>query len=335
LKNASAKLWDIGDGVACLEYTSKMNSVDPMTLDLISESLEKVKENFRGLVIGNDSENFCVGANIGVLLFAANCAAWKTIEDVISRGQQVYMDVKFAPFPVVVASSGMALGGGCEILLHADAIQAHIETYSGLVEVGVGVIPGWGGCKEMIIRNISARDSEKSAIAKLGKMFSAIPLVKSFNTMPAISQAFETIVMAKVGKSAEELRDMRILRDSDRISMNRLRVLADAKQRCLELSDGYRAPSEASVYLPGKTARTALEMAIRSFEKQGKATAHDAVIARHLAYVLSGGDTSIHTPLSERALLALELEAFMDLIRTRATLDRLEHMLEHGKPLRN
>jgi 3-hydroxyacyl-CoA dehydrogenase len=166
-------------------------------------------------------------------------------------------------------------------------------------------------------------------------MFSAIPLVKSFNTMPAISQAFETIVMAKVGKSAEELRDMRILRDSDRISMNRLRVLADAKQRCLELSDGYRAPSEASVYLPGKTARTALEMAIRSFEKQGKATAHDAVIARHLAYVLSGGDTSIHTPLSERALLALELEAFMDLIRTRATLDRLEHMLEHGKPLRN
>lgn len=336
LKNPSASLWDIGDGIVCLEYTSKMNSVDPLILEMMGKTIEFIKkEHYKGLVIANDSDNFCVGANIGVLLFGANVAAWKQIREIIKQGQDMYMALKFAPFPVVTAVTGMALGGGCEILMHSDAVQAHVETYTGLVEVGVGIIPGWGGCKESILRHTQKRLEEQTATAKLGRMFSMISPVKTLNAMPAISKAFEIIATARVSKSAEEARDMLVLLDKDDITMNRSRLLVDAKNKCLKLAQNYNVPPVKKVNLPGKSAKTALNMAIESFAKSGKATAYDKVVSRALAVVLSGGNTDINKELNEQDMLDLELDNFMELVKNEGTMDRLEHMLETGKPLRN
>lgn len=349
LKNPSASLWDIGDGILCLEYTSKMNSVDPLILEMMQKSIDIVKKDFKGLVIGNDADNFCVGANIGILLFAANVAAWKQIREIIKQGQDAYMALKFAPFPVVTAVSGMALGGGCEILMHSDAVQAHVETYTGLVEVGVGIVPGWGGCKEMIIRHLESEALKGLSIAKKGGMFalaikqaiagegkaSLYHPIKTVNAMPAISKAFENIAMAKVAKSAEEARDMMVLLAKDGITMNRRRLMSDAKKKCLELSVGYAPPLMAKINLPGKTAKVALEMAINSFVKSGKATAYDEVVSKALATVLSGGNTDITKTITEQDMLNLELDVFMELVKNKGTMDRIEHMLDTGKPLRN
>lgn len=337
LKNSSASVWDIGDGIVCLEYTSKMNSVDPMVLEMIVKAVKLVDEapEYKGLVIANDSDNFCVGANIGILLFGANVAAWKQIREIIKQGQDAYMALKFANFPVVTAVSGMALGGGCEILLHSDAVQAHVETYTGLVEVGVGVVPGWGGCKEMLIRQTHKRLEEQSVTAKMGRMFSMLSPVKTLNMMPAVSKAFENIAMAKVAKSAEEAKDMLILLDKDSITMNRRRLLSDAKNKCVELAKDYQPPKMETINLPGRTAKAALNMAIDGFVKSGKATPHDQVVSKALAVVLSGGKTDITKELTEQDLLDLELDVFMELVKEEGTLDRIEHMLETGKPLRN
>ncbi|MCB2081874.1 MAG: hypothetical protein KDD76_04500, partial [Rickettsiales bacterium] len=335
VKNPSAALWDIGEGIACLEFTSKMNALDPLSLEMVVKSIEAVKENFRGLVIGNDADNFCVGANIGVLLFAANVAAWKEIDGIIKQGQDAYAALKFSPFPVVGAPSGMALGGGCEILLHCDAVNAHIELYTGLVEVGVGVIPGWGGCKEMLLRGMKKRLTDDRLVSKFGRMFSIVGLVRSFNTMPVIQGAFEKIALVKVSKSAEEARDMLILNSRSRITMNRRRVLSDARSLCVELTKDYTVLEPQTIALPGRSARNALEMGIRVFAKSGKATPHDVVVSKAVAKVLSGGNTSITHELTEQDLLNLERETFTQLIREPGTLARIEHMLETGKPLRN
>src|SRR5262249_40997052 len=152
VKNPSASVWDLGDGIVCLELTSKMNSVDLDILGMIEQLVPLVKKDFKGLVIGNDADNFSVGANLSLVLMGANVAAWNQISEIIKRGQNAMMGLKYAPFPVVASLSGMALGGGCEIVLHCDAVQAHVEAYPGLVETGVGLIPGWGGCKEMLLR---------------------------------------------------------------------------------------------------------------------------------------------------------------------------------------
>ncbi|HEY6336574.1 MAG TPA: 3-hydroxyacyl-CoA dehydrogenase NAD-binding domain-containing protein [Alphaproteobacteria bacterium] len=317
LKNGSASLWDIGDGVACLEFHSKMNAMDPDILDLIQKSSKLVKEKYKALVIHNEADNFSVGANIGLVLFAANVALWPVIEDMVSKGQQTYKALKYAPFPVVAAPSGMALGGGCEILLHSSAVQAHAETYMGLVEVGVGLVPSWGGCKEVLTRWL------------LNKRRPGGP-------MPAISKAFEMIGTAQVAKSAFEAREMLLLREGDGIVMNRDRLLASAKAKALELATSYKAsepPKE--IHLPGPTAKAALELAVEGFRRQGKATAHDVVVSAELATVLSGGATDIVDALGEDDLTKLERKAFMALLKTEGTLARIEHMLETGKPLRN
>ncbi len=334
-KNPSAALWDVGDGVACFEFTSKMNSIDPLTLEMIQKSVEEVKKNFRGLLIGNDADNFSVGANIGFILFASNIAAWKMIDGVIKQGQDSVMALKYSPFPVVSAVSGMALGGGCEISLHSDAIQAHIEHYTGLVEVGVGVIPGWGGCKEMLLRTIQERAESDSLVAKAGSMFSFISPVKTLNTMMPIQKSFEQIALAKVSKSAEEAKEMLILNKKSRISMNRKRLLADGKALVLEMAKDYKTPEPKKISLPGKTARTLLYMGIESFVKSGKATKHDEVVSKTLANVLSGGKTDITEELTEQQLLDLERENFMELVKHPDTTARIEHMLNTGKPLRN
>jgi 3-hydroxyacyl-CoA dehydrogenase len=316
LKNGSAALWDIGDGVACLEFTSKMNSVDPDLMALLGKSIRVVQKQFKALVIYNEGSNFSVGANLGLALFAANIAAWPEIENIVEQGQQTYRALKRAPFPVVGAPSGMALGGGCEVLLHCDAVQAHAETYVGLVEVGVGLIPAWGGCTEMLHR-----------WATLG----CLPR----GPMPAIGKVFETISTATVAKSAAEAKELLFLRPDDGITMNRYRLLADAKARALSMVDGYQPAAEQEFTLPGPTARQALEMAVGGFRRLGKATPYDEVVSFALAKVLSGGDTDVTEVLDEETLLDLERSAFMELVRQPGTLARVETMLLTGRPLRN
>ncbi len=331
LSNASAKLWDIGDDIACLQLTTKMNTIDDGVLEMIQQSIETVSRDFAGLVIATDEDKFSLGANLGFFMYLANLADWKTLSGVIKGGQQAMMGLKYAPFPVVASLSGMALGGGCEMVLHCDAVQAHIESYPGLVEVGVGVIPGWGGCKEMLIRHQALAQASNAAIAK-GQ--TPKPFMPN-GAMPAVSKAFEHIMLAKVATSAEEARDMTIVRAGDGITMNRQRVLPEAKMRCLELSKNYTPPVQPDIHLPGKTGYTALCMAIDGYRASGKATEHDAVIGRHLASVLSGGDTDMAVAMSEQDILDLEHDHFIELVKTKPTRDRIQHMLETNKPLRN
>jgi 3-hydroxyacyl-CoA dehydrogenase len=316
-QNASASLWDIGDGVACLEFTSKMNAIDAQILQMICIAVETVPQRgFKALVIHNEADNFSVGANLGQLLFYVNLAMWSEIEAEGRLGQQAYQSLKRAPFPVVGAPTGMALGGGCEVLLHCDAVQAHAETYMGLVEVGVGLIPGWGGCKELLTRWAANKR-------------------RPGGPMPAVMKPFEIISTAQVSKSAADAGDKLFLRKDDGITMNRDRLLADAKARALSMVEGYAPAEPAEVRLPGPSAKALMEMAVGSFHKLGKATAHDVVVSSELASVLSGGDTDINYALGEEDLMALELKHFLRLLKEPGTLARIEHMLNTGKPLRN
>jgi 3-hydroxyacyl-CoA dehydrogenase len=316
LKNASAALWDIGDGVACLEFTSKSNSLDDQIVALIGESIEVVRGRFKALVIYNEGSNFSVGANLGLALFAANIAAWGEIDKLVSGGQQAYLALKYAPFPVVSAPAGMALGGGCEILLHSGAVQAHAESYIGLVECGVGLVPGWGGCKEMLAR--------WSTLGKLPK-----------GPMPAAAKVFETVGAATVSKSAAEAKELLFLRPDDAITMNRNRLLADAKARALAMAADYQPPKPVELTLPGPSGKLAMRMAAESLARRGLATRYDLVVAGALADVLSGGETDIVDTVNEQQLLELERKSFMRLVRQASTLARVEHTLETGKPLRN
>jgi 3-hydroxyacyl-CoA dehydrogenase len=315
-KNGSASLWDIGDDVACLEFHSKMNAIDAETLDLLDRAIGIVARDFKALVIYNEGSNFSVGANIGLALFAANVAVWPMVEDLVAKGQKVYRKLKHSAFPVVAAPSDMALGGGCEVCLNAAAVQAHAETYMGLVEVGVGVIPAWTGSTELLTRWVQNPKRPRGP-------------------MPPLAQTFETIGMAKVAKSAFEAKELLFLRTGDGITMNRDRLLADAKERALAMVEGYEAPEKAEIALPGPSGRIALEMAVDALRLKGAATPHDEVVAKQLAIVLSGGATDITTPIGDDDMLKLERAAFMTLIKQPATLARIEHMLGTGKPLRN
>ena len=316
LKTGSAALWDIGDGVACFEFTGKMNALDDGVMSLLGKSIALVKSKMKALVVYTDADAFSVGANLGLALFAANIAAWSQVEQTISGGQQAYKALKYAPFPVVAAPAGMALGGGCEICLHADAIQAHAETYMGLVECGVGVIPGWGGCGEMLDRWRTAPGMPKGP-------------------MPAVTKVFEAISTAQVSKSAANAREMMFLRPTDGVTMNRDRLLADAKARALALVDGYAPPPRPEFRLSGASGKAAMAMAVAGFRQQGKATDHDVIVADGLATVLTGGEADLIDVLSEQQVLDLERAAFLSLLKTPQTLARVEHMLETGKPLRN
>jgi 3-hydroxyacyl-CoA dehydrogenase len=330
-KNASAQIWDLGDGVACLELTSKMNTWDPENLKMVAEAPEIVKSGFRALVIGTDAEHFSFGANIGFFMLACNTASWWAISDMVTQGQSAYMGLKYAPFPVVASLSGMALGGGCEILLHSDAVVAHLESYPGLVEAGIGVIPGWGGCKELLLRHIAAGEAAQKAIAAGKKP----EVIAGGGPMPAISKAFEYISMAKVAGSAQEAKEMLILNAASRITMNRRRVLADAKSLALELAKNYQPPVPQTYRLPGASGALALKLAVDNFRMSGKATAHDEVVSLALARVLTGGDSDVTQEVSEQQLLDLEREMFMQLVHTKATQERIAHMLATNKPLRN
>ena len=318
-RNGSASLWDVGDGVICLEFTSKMNALDGDSMAMLGKGLDLVKKSngaFKAMVVYNEADNFSVGANVGLALFAVNVALWPFVEEGMAQGQNTYKSVKYAPFPVVSAPAGMALGGGCEILLHSAAVQAHAESYIGLVETGVGLVPGWGGCKELVTRQVTNPKRPGGPV-------------------PPLTQAFETIALAKVSRSAAEARDTLMLRPGDGITMNRDRLLADAKAKALALAVNYQPPKPVALNLPGPTGAAALKLGVTDLVHQGKATAYDAVVAEKLAQVLSGGDTDITEETSEDQLLALERRAFQSLLREPKTLARIEHMLETGKPLRN
>jgi len=315
-KTGSAALWDGGDGVAILEFTGKMNALDEEVIKLVNQAIPIVKAQFKALVIYNEGSNFSAGANLGLALFAVNIAAWSEIEKLIAGGQAVFKALKYAPFPVVAAPAGLALGGGCEICLNSDAIQAHAETYIGLVETGVGLVPGWGGNGEMLDRWQKARALPKGP-------------------MPAVAQVFQTVSTATVAKSAAEAKELMFLRESDGITMNRDRLLADAKARALALVDGYAPPEPPTFRLPGASGRTGLNMAVRDFQKKGIATAYDGVVADRLAEVLSGGEADLVDTVTEEQLLKLERAKFLESMKDGRTQARIEHMLTTGKPLRN
>jgi 3-hydroxyacyl-CoA dehydrogenase len=316
-KNGSASLWDMGDDVLLVEYHSKMNAMDPLSMEMLLSAVEEAESgDWKGIVIGNDGQHFCAGANLGLALFAANLGAWKEIEQFIQLGQDAYMALKHCNVPVVSASTGMCVGGGCEVLLHSDAVQAHAESYIGLVEVGVGIIPAWGGCKEMLGRFAANGHAPKGP-------------------MGPVMTAFELIGLAKVAKSAHQAQEFGFLEENTRITMNRSRLLNDAKQLCLELSVDYTPPEPFTYRLPGVSGRAALEMAVRDLALSGKATPHDVVVVGELATVLTGGETDHLAELDEEDLLELERAAILHLSHDPASLDRMQHMLEKGKPLRN
>ncbi|MBT5952429.1 MAG: 3-hydroxyacyl-CoA dehydrogenase/enoyl-CoA hydratase family protein [Methylococcales bacterium] len=316
LENSSASLWDLGDGVVCLEFHSKMNALDFDTLSLIRQSIDKIRQEFIALVIYNEADNFSVGANLKLLTTAINHQSWHDIEVMITEGQETFRALKYAPFPVVGAPSGLALGGGCEVLLHCDAIEAHSELYMGLVEVGVGLIPGWGGCKEYLHRCLhKAR--------------------KTMGPVPAIIKVFKTIAMAEVSRSAIEAQERQFLSSTDGITPNRQRLLNNAKVKALVMTDGYQPPKAPVFILPGPSARVTLDIALRGFQLVGKASDYDLVIGHQLAQVISGDGCDITDSVDEKQLLNLELQGFMALVKQTQTQSRLEHMLSVGKPLRN
>lgn len=316
LKNGSAAAWDVGDGVVAFEFTGKMNALDEQVLSLLQKTIALVKGQYKALVIYNEGSNFSAGANLGLAMFAVNIAAWGEVDKLVVAGQQAYKALKYAPFPVVAAPAGMALGGGCEILLHADAIQAHAESYIGLVETGVGLVPGWGGNGELIDR-----------LAKSPKM--------PKGPMPAVMKAFETISTAQVSRSAALAKEMGYLRKDDGITMNRDRLLADAKHKALSLVEGYQPPEKPVFRLPGAAGRVAFNGAVADFAKKGVATPYDVVVAGRLANIVTGGEADIIDEVSEDQLLKLERAAFMESVKDARTQARVEHMLETGKPLRN
>jgi 3-hydroxyacyl-CoA dehydrogenase len=316
-RNSSASLWDMGENILLAEFHSKMNSMDPLIMEALSEASDFCEsEDYKGLVIGNDGTNFSAGANLGLTSFVTNVGAWEEAEKFVQGGQLAFMMLKHGNFPVVGASHGLAIGGGCEVLLACDAIQAHSESYIGLVEVGVGLVPAWGGCKEMITRWSEDPRQPKGPMA-------------------TIKSIFENVGTAKVATSAQEARDMNLLRSEDQITMNRERLLHDAKELCKKMVDNYQTPEPKNHYLPGPSGKAALDLAVDDLLKAGHATPHDVVVTKELSYILSGGDTDPTETVSDEKILEMEREGILRLMRTEGTMDRVEHMLTTGRPLRN
>jgi 3-hydroxyacyl-CoA dehydrogenase len=314
-----AALWDIGDGVICLEFTSKMNSLDFATMNMIDKACDLIEAGkYKALVIHNEGDNFSAGANLGLALYAAKLKQTWLIDKMVKRGQETVKRMKYSKFPIVSAPSGLALGGGCEILLHSHHVQAHAETYVGLVEVGVGLLPAWGGSTEMLTR---AKNNKK------------VPN----GPMPAVATIFETISTAKVATSAQEARDLMYLRDTDGITMNKSRLLADAKKKALELANdpNFKPEEPQDIVLPGPSGLAALSMAVDGFYQKGAITPYDVVVSDKVAKVLTGGpDAGPGMLVSQDQLRALEHKHFMELVHDKRTLARLETMLKTGKPLR-
>jgi 3-hydroxyacyl-CoA dehydrogenase len=316
-KNSGASLVDIGDGVLCVEFHSKMNAIGGDTIQMLQAGVKEAAANFAALVVGNDALHFSAGANLMLLLLEAQEGNWDEVDLMVRAFQQATMALKHADVPVVVCPGGLALGGGCEIALHADRVQAAAETYVGLVEVGVGLIPAGGGTKEMLAR---AMDE----------------LPAGADPLPFVQRVFETIGFAKVSTSGADARRLGYLRAADGITMNRDRLLEDAKTIALARATGYvpARPRTAS-RVGGSNVLAALKLGVHLAWRAGRISDHDALIGRKLAWILAGGDVAADTTMSEQQLLDLERAAFLSLCGERKTQERIAHTLKTGKTLRN
>jgi 3-hydroxyacyl-CoA dehydrogenase len=319
-ENKEARCVDLGDGVLCLEFCGKMNTLGPGVLEMLAKTIDRiVAGHYAGLVLGNDDpRTFTAGANLGAAAGAAAAGDWKAIEGTIKAFQDSVMSVRRAPFPVVSAPFGLTLGGGVEISLHADRMQAHAELYMGLVEVGVGIIPCGGGTKELLFRFTEALKPYEEA-----------------DPFEGVKRAFKLIALAQMSGSAPEARKMGFLRPAaDRISFNRDTLIADAKSRVLDLAPDYVAPAMKTIRAMGTEALGNLRYALFSFKEAGQASDHDVRIGNEIAYVLCGGDGPPRDA-TEQDIMDLEREAALKLLGTKETQARIKYMLETGKPLRN
>ncbi|HTW61716.1 MAG TPA: 3-hydroxyacyl-CoA dehydrogenase NAD-binding domain-containing protein [Terracidiphilus sp.] len=329
-ENPGASLIDAGDGVACIEFHTKMNALGGDIVNFVRQNLAPDSQpvrNFRAFVITNDAANFSAGANLVQLLLAAQDEEWDEIDSYIAAFQQMTQAIKFCPAPVVVAPFGLTLGGGCEVSLHGVARQPHLELYMGLVETGVGLVPAGGGCKEMTLRALELA----SAAAPTASRSDSVELHHAMRTI------FENLALAKVSASAFEARDLRLLRPSDTITMNRDRVLHDAKQKALAFADaGYAPPlPRADIPAPGEPLLAALRLGVHMMREGEYASEHDVTVATHLATILCGGNITPGTLVTEQYLLDLEREHFLSLCGERKTQERIAYTLKSGKPLRN
>jgi 3-hydroxyacyl-CoA dehydrogenase len=325
--NNGASLVDIGDGVACLEFHTKMNALDNDIIRMILQSADIVSRDFEGLVIANHGDNFSAGANLKLLLSAAQEGKWDELESLVKTFQDALMKLKYLNRPVVAAPAGLTLGGGCEICLAAHRVRYGAETYMGLVEVGVGVIPAGGGTKELLLRN-----TEHLFEVQKGGIYP-----KQIELMPFIARAFETIAMAKVSSSGPEAVKLGYLRSTERMTVNRDFLIKDAGNtvRAMNL-EGHEAPRPLEeIRVAGKDAFASIKLALWTFHEMGYATDHDMVVCEKLGHVLCGGNVFADTRVSEQYLLDLEREAFLSLCGEPGTQARMEHMLKTGKPLRN
>ncbi len=318
-KNDSASLWDMGDGALLLELHSKMNSIDDQIVEMMEKAVAVGEKDFRALVVGNDGSNFSAGANIGALLMAIKSDEWDAVKKLVRGFQNANQALRYCSIPVVTAPFQLTLGGGSELTMAGNAVQAHSELYMGLVEVGVGLIPGGGGNMQLM-RNVWGLHAGN----------------KDFDPLPFLKKLFLTIGTAKVATSAEEAREACFLSAQDGISMNRDNLLADAKGRALGMANaGFRPPRQTTFFLPGKSGAATIDMMLYDMQLNHQISDHDRKIGRKLATVLTGGDCSATVPVTEQQLLDIELEAFLSLCGEEKTQDRIMFMLEKGKPLRN
>jgi 3-hydroxyacyl-CoA dehydrogenase len=326
-KNSVASLVDLGDGVVCCEFHAKMNAIGADLIAMMHKGLKRLETDFDAMVIANQAVNFSVGANLMLVLVAAQEQEWDELHMAVKQFQNANLAIKYAAKPVVVAPQGMALGGGCEVSLHGAKIQAAAEAYIGLVETGVGLIPGGGGTKEMLIRaNEHAAGGE------------------DLDLFHALKPVFESIAMAKVGTSAEECRDLGYLRREDGVSMNRDRLVADAKEVALALARGGYKRSAANWHEGAQTTQIKVlgeqflagaKLAIHMMARGGYASEYDAHVGRKLANILAGGPLTAPQMVSEQYVLDLERDAFVSLCGEKKTQERIAHTLKTGKPLRN
>ncbi len=316
--NAGASLVDLNDGVLAVEFHSKMNTVGGDTIQMLDAGVREAAANFAALVVGNDAPNFSAGANLMLLLLEAQEGNWDEIDLMVRSFQRSTQQLRYADVPVVVCPAGLTLGGGCEIALHADRAQAAAESYIGLVEAGVGLIPAGGGTKEMLARAVSTLPDPRTDL------------------LPYVQRVFETIGFAKVSTSAADASRLGFLRPVDGITMNRERVMADAKAIALErVREGYRPPEPRTIPVGGDGLLAALKLGVHLAWRAGRISDHDALIGRTLAWILAGGSLPNQSTVSEQHMLDLEREAFLKLCGERKTLERMQHTLKTGKPLRN
>ena len=318
-RNAGASLVDLGDGVLALEFHSKMNAIGGDIVDMLRLGVREAEARFEALVIGNDADAFSAGANLMLVLLEAQEENWDEIDRMVRTFQAAVTGLRSASVPVVVAPAGLTLGGGCEIALHGDRVQAAAETYMGQVEAGVGLLPAGGGAKELLAR---AMDRLRAGAS---------------DPLPLVQHVFELIGFAKVSTSAADARRLGLLRDTDGVTMNRERLLADAGAHALELArGGYRAPRpQRAIPVGGDDVRATLELGVHLALRGGWISDHDALLGRKLAHVLAGGDVPHATTVSEQYLLDLEREAFLSLCGEARTQQRMAYTLKTGKTLRN